>query len=84
MNELFVDNMECAKELAGIISKFHATVGDAYVELLQDLAKYGQDPKNVELYNTAGYALVVKPVIGALYSTEKTINNLLENFYKKS
>ena len=65
MNELFVDNMKRAKELAGIISKFHATVGDAYVELLQDLTKYGQDPKNVELYNTAGYTWLVEPVIGS-------------------
>ncbi len=84
MNELFVDNMKRSKELAGIISKFHVAVGDAYVELLQGLTEYGQDPKNVELYNTVGYTMVVKPEIGALYSTEKTINNLLENFYKKS
>lgn len=84
MNELFVDNMKRTKELTGIISKFHATVGNAYVELLQDLVEYGQDPKNVELYNTVGYTWVVKPEIGALCGTEKTINNLLENFYKKS
>jgi len=84
MKELVIDNMKRAKELAGIISKFNAAVGNAYIELLKDLAEYGHDTKNVELYNTAGYTLVVKPEMSTLYGTEETINNLLKNFYKKS
>ncbi len=84
MKELVIDNRKRTNELMDIVSRFSAKVGNAYVELLSDLIKYGEDPKNVELYKSTGYDWVVKPEIGALYSTEKTINNLLENFYIKA
>lgn len=78
MYELVKDNIKRTKELTQIMSKFSAQVSNAYIDLVNDLVEYGQDPKNVDFYNALGYTWVVETELDATYGAAK---KLLKEFY---